>query len=221
VRASFRATVLASGLGLLLVLAGAAAAANGGFSPVAPRTPNGERINDAYWYIFGFAAFVFVVVEVALVVFVVRFRSRGRGREVEGPQIRGNTNLELAWTAGPVLILAAIAAFVFYKLPGIKNVPPASAGSTQLRVKVEAHQFYWQFDYPGGAISIDRLVVPQNEVVRLDVVSPTSRTAGGSRRSAARSTRSRAGRTTPGSRSHGSGRTRASARSSAACCTPG
>jgi cytochrome c oxidase subunit 2 len=172
VRASFRATVLASGLGLLLVLAGAAAAANGGFSPVAPRTPNGERINDAYWYIFGFAAFVFVVVEVALVVFVVRFRSRGRGREVEGPQIRGNTNLELAWTAGPVLILAAIAAFVFYKLPGIKNVPPASAGSTQLRVKVEAHQFYWQFDYPGGAISIDRLVVPQNEVVRLDVVSP-------------------------------------------------
>jgi len=172
VRPRFRATVFASALGLLLFVAGTASAANGGFSPVAPQTPNGHRINDAYWFIFGFAAFVFVLVEAALVLFVVRFRSRGRGREVEGPQIRGNTNLELAWTAGPVLILAAIAAFVFYKLPGIKNTPSASAGSTQLHVTVEAHQFYWQFDYPGGAISIDKLVVPQSEVVRLDVVSP-------------------------------------------------
>ena len=156
-----RATVLASGLGFLLLIAGAAAAADGGFSPVTPRTPNGNRINDAYWYIFGFAAFVFVV----------RFRSRGRGREIEGSQIRGNTNLELAWTAGPVLILAAIAAFVFYKLPGIKNTPPAKAGTSQLEVKVEGHQFYWQFDYPGGAVSIDRMVVPVNQVVKLTVVS--------------------------------------------------
>jgi cytochrome c oxidase subunit II len=171
VRPKSRAAVLAAALGLFLVTAGAAFA-NAGFSPVPPRSENASRITDAYWLIFGFAAFVFVLVEVALVVFVVRFRSRGRSREVEGPQIRGNTNLELAWTAGPVLILAAIAAFVFYKLPGIKNVPPASAGSGQIRVKVEAHQFYWQFDYPGGAISIDRLVVPVNGVVRLDVVSP-------------------------------------------------
>jgi cytochrome c oxidase subunit 2 len=172
VRPSLRATVLVAALGLLLLSAGIASAGNGGISPVAPRTPNAGRINDAYWFIFGFAAFIFVLVEAVLVVFVVRFRSRGRAREVEGPQIRGNTNLELAWTVGPVLILAAIAAFIFYKLPGIKNVPPASAGSSQVRVKVEAHQFYWQFDYPGGAISIDRLVVPVNEVVRLDVVSP-------------------------------------------------
>jgi cytochrome c oxidase subunit II len=172
VRPRSRAAAFLVALGILLLLASAAAAADGGFGPPTPRTPNASRINDAYWYIFGFAAFIFVLVEVALVVFVVRFRSRGRSRDVEGPQIRGNTNLEVAWTVGPVLILAAIAAFIFYKLPGIKNVPPASAGSAQIRVKVEAHQFYWQFDYPGGAISIDRLVVPVNQVVRLDVVSP-------------------------------------------------
>jgi cytochrome c oxidase subunit 2 len=172
VRPRFRAVVATSALGLSLLASATASAANGGFSPVEPRSENASRITDAYWLIFGFAAFVFVLVEVALVVFIVRFRSRGRGREIEGPQIRGNTNLELAWTAGPVLILAAIAAFVFYKLPGIKNVPPASAGARQILVRVEAHQFYWQFDYPGGAISIDRLVVPVNEVVRLDVTSP-------------------------------------------------
>jgi cytochrome c oxidase subunit II len=171
VRPKLRITLLAA-LALALFAAGGAAAASGGFEPVAPRSPNASGIRDVYWAVFGVAAFVFVLVEVTLVVFVLRFRSRGRSRDVEGPQIRGNTSLELAWTAGPVLLLAAIAAFVFYKLPGIKNVPAATAGSSQIEVKIEAHQFYWQFDYPGGAISIDRLVAPVNQVMRLTVVSP-------------------------------------------------
>ena len=37
--------------------------------------------------------------------------------------MHGNTNLELAWTVAPVLVLVAIGAFVFYKLPGIQDVP--------------------------------------------------------------------------------------------------
>jgi cytochrome c oxidase subunit 2 len=165
-----RRAVVAACLLLALLLTGAAAAANGGFTPPAPRSPNASRITDAYYLILGLTAAVFVLVEGALIVFVLRFRSRGRARSVEGPQIRGNTNLELAWTLTPVLILAAIAAFVFYKLPGIKNTPPASA-ATSLHVTVEAHQFYWQFDYPGGRVSINRLVVPQSRIVTLDVVS--------------------------------------------------
>jgi cytochrome c oxidase subunit 2 len=169
VRPKLRAVLFAAAL-LALALAGTAAAANGGFTPVAPHSPNAHRINSSYYFILGFTAFVFVLVEALLIVFVVRFRSRGRARTVEGPQIHGNTNIELAWTVAPVLILAAIAAFVLYEIPGIKNVPSASAGNS-LRVKVEAHQFYWQFDYPEGEVSINRLVVPAGTVVRLDVVS--------------------------------------------------
>jgi cytochrome c oxidase subunit 2 len=151
-----------------LVYAGVAYAGNGGFAPPTPESPNAQRITDAYWLIFGLTAGIFVIVEGALVVFVLRFRSRGRRREVEGPQIRGNTQLEIAWTVVPVLILAGIAAFVLYKLPGIKNVPNAQAGGP-LAITVEGHQFYWQYDYPGGQISIDRLVVPVGQVVTLKV----------------------------------------------------
>jgi cytochrome c oxidase subunit 2 len=102
---------------------------------------------------------------------VIRYRRRGRPREAEGPQIHGSTRLELMWTAVPVLILAVIAAFVFYKLPGIKDVPAARAGES-MTVKIRAQQFYWQFEYPDGQISIDRMVVPVDEVVRLEVTSP-------------------------------------------------
>jgi cytochrome c oxidase subunit 2 len=158
-------------LSAALVLAAAAAAGNGGFAPAPPASPNASRISDAYWLIFGFAAAVFVLVEGALVWFAIQYRRRGRPRDAEGPQIHGSTRLELMWTAGPVVILAAIAAFVFYKLPGIKDVPAARAGES-MTVKVRAEQFYWQFEYPEGQISIDRMVVPVGEVVRLEVTTP-------------------------------------------------
>jgi len=162
---------LPAALSIALALAAAAAAGNGGFAPAPPVSPNASRISDAYWLVFGFAAAVFVLVEGTLVWFVIRYRRRGRPRDAEGPQIHGSTRLELLWTAGPVLILAVIAAFVFYKLPGIKDVPAARAGQS-LTVRVEAHQFYWEFAYPNGQISIDRMVVPAGHVVRLDVTTP-------------------------------------------------
>lgn len=155
-----------------LVYATGALADGGGFSPVKPASPNADRISTTYWFIFWFAAAIFLLVEIALVVFIVRFRSRGRSRDVEGPQIRGHVRLELLWTAVPVLMLAAIAVFVFYKLPGIKDVPAAGATGSQLSVHVEGRQFYWQFTYPNGVVAIDRLRVPVGRPVRLEVTAP-------------------------------------------------
>jgi cytochrome c oxidase subunit 2 len=152
----------------VLATAGGAAAANGGFTPESAHSPNAARISTAYYLILGFTAFIFLLVETLLVVFVWKYRSRGRGREVEGAQVHGHTRLELIWTAGPVVILAVIASFVFYKLPGIANAP---AATNPVRVTVEGHQFYWQFDYPNGARSINELHVPVGQVVDLRVVS--------------------------------------------------
>ena len=113
--------------GAALVVVGAAAAGNGGFAPPTPESPNAGRINDSYKLIALFTGIILILVEAALITFVVRYRRRGRPRHAEGPQVRGHTRLELIWTAIPVLILAGIGAFVFYKLPGIKDVPKAGA----------------------------------------------------------------------------------------------
>lgn len=157
-------------VGGALVVAGAALASNGGVSPVSPNSPNAGRISDAYWLILALTGAVFLIVEGTLITFVVRYRGRGRPRSVEGPQVHGATKLELLWTAGPVLILAAIAAFVFYKLPGIKSAPPASAAA-RMTITVEAHQFYWRFIYPDGRESINVLRVPVDRVVVMNVKS--------------------------------------------------
>jgi len=141
-------------IGAALVLAGAAFAGNGGIAPPA-ETPQAGRIQDLYWVLLAITGVIFVIVEGALILFIVRFRNAGRPRDAEGPQIRGHTRLELVWTAIPVLILAGIIAFVFYKLPGIDDVPEATAQGSKVQIQVEGRQFYWSYVYPNGAVSID------------------------------------------------------------------
>ena len=167
-----RLLVLAGLLIAGLALSGVAFADNGGFAPAGPDSPNGDRIETVYWFVMGFAVFIFLVVEVALVFFIVKYRRGRRARDAEGPQIRGHLNLELAWTAVPVLILIAIAVFTFYELPGIKDVPAAGAAGSELRMNVEGKQFYWQITYPNGVIAIDTMRAPVNRPVRVEVTAP-------------------------------------------------
>jgi len=153
---------------LALGFAAVAAAGNGGLAPQPAADPNESGILSVYWLILAITGAIFVLVEAALLLFVFRYRSAGRPREIEGPQVIGHTNLEIAWTVAPVLILAAIAAFVFAKVSGIKNAPAAANAET---IRIEGHQFYWQFDYPNGAISVDRLKVPFNRKIELEISS--------------------------------------------------
>jgi cytochrome c oxidase subunit 2 len=158
---------------LAVALASASAAvADNGLAPVTPESPNANAIRQTYWLILIVTGVIFVLVEGALIVFVVRFRGRGRARGQDGAQIHGATKLETACTVLPVLILAGIASFVFVKLPTIKDVPDAKAAGGALRIKVEGHQFYWKFDYPGGQVAVQHMVVPLERVVELTVVSP-------------------------------------------------
>jgi cytochrome c oxidase subunit 2 len=157
-----------------LALAAPAFAGNGGFAPVEPRSPNADAISETYWVILVFTGFIFVLVEGALILFVIRYRRRGRSIELEGPQVRGHHRLEIAWTVAPVIILAAIGSFVFYKLPTIDDVPSARAsGERRLDIRVEGRQFYFNYHYPNGVIAVDRLRVPVNRVVKLELVGPT------------------------------------------------
>jgi cytochrome c oxidase subunit II len=148
-------------------------AGNGGLAPPSPASPNAANIRDIYWLILGVSVAIFVLVGGALLLFVIRYRSRGRPREVEGPQIRGHTNLELAWTVGPVVILAIIAGFVFWKVSDINATSGLSSGEAAGRdtTTIDGHQFYWEFVYPNGAVSVDHLRLPLDRTTRLKVVS--------------------------------------------------
>jgi cytochrome c oxidase subunit II len=166
-----RALVLLLVCAASLAFVAVAFAGNGGFAPETPSSPPAGRINDSYKLIGLLTGIIFVLVEGSLLWFVFRYRRRNRPRTAEGPQVHGATRLELIWTAIPLLIVAGITAFVLYKLPGIRDVPAAKAEGGPLAVRIDAHQFYWQFTYPNGAISINELHVPAHRVVRVNIYS--------------------------------------------------
>jgi cytochrome c oxidase subunit II len=157
-----------------LALAAPAFADNAGLTPVEPESPNAEAITQTYYLLLIVTGLVFVAAEGALLVFVVRYRRRRRAVDAEGPQIHGNTRLEVLWTVIPVFLVAIIVAFVFYKLPDVSDVSRAAnepANEPNLKIDVRGHQFYWEYGYPDGSVLYDTMVVPVGRTVELDVTS--------------------------------------------------
>jgi cytochrome c oxidase subunit II len=168
------ASIAAVALGAL-AYAAPALADNAGLTPVDPKSPNAEAINDTYYLLLGVTGVVFFAVEIALVVFLIRYRRRNRPIDAEGPQIHGNTRLEVMWTIVPVFLVAIVVGFVFYKLPEVTDVTRAAItppDDPNLVIDVEGRRFYWEFRYPDGRVTYDTMVVPVDQTVELNVSAP-------------------------------------------------
>jgi cytochrome c oxidase subunit II len=144
----------------------------GQFAPVTPESSNAEGIRQSYLFVSIFTFAIFLLVEGLLIAFIYRYRRQKRPRFEDGAQVHGATRLELAWTAFPVIVLFFIGAFVFIELPGIKDVPEATAGEEQLEIEVTGRQFYWQYEYPNGVVAIDHMRAPAGVPVSLQVTAP-------------------------------------------------
>lgn len=169
-----RAVVVLLGLFALVVLVSPLTfgiAGVPGASPPDAVTGSGDTINRLYWVVYALSAGVFILVELTLIVFIFRFRGRrpGAPEGAEGPQIYGNTRIEVIWTAIPALLLVALLVFTLTQVPKVEAKP--ADGDEPVTVNVIAHQFYWQYEYENGALSFDELVIPVDTKVTLEMTS--------------------------------------------------
>lgn len=168
-RAGSLATVLGfAGLTLLL------GACDVGLSPIFPQpvSPNGQGIYNTYIGISIVAIIVFLGYEAALLWVVVRYR---RSRQPAGyvpPQTHGHNGVEIVWTAIPLVIVLAIAAYSFAELQ--KDFNPIT--NQQMTVIISGHQFGWNYDYGNGVVvhqegtlngDVTPFVVPTHTLVKL------------------------------------------------------
>ncbi len=152
-------------LGLVaLAVVAVACAPNASQSALEPAGPYAQKSFDLFVPVFWVAVGIFVIVEGLLLLFVIRYRHRKNQTARIPAQIHGNTRLEIAWTILPTLILAGVA------VPTIATIWDLAAKPTGdvLEVNVLAHQWWWEFDYPGQDIlTANELHIPTGRPVYL------------------------------------------------------
>lgn len=142
---------------LLLVLAACA-----GDAPQDALVPEGEfarRADSLFKSVFWITVVpIFVIVEGMLLFAVLKFRQKS---DEDAPvQVHGNTRLEVVWTIIPAVILAVVA------VPTVRTIFDFAArpSGDVLEVEVVAHQWWWEYRYPGLGDSPLEPLVTANEL---------------------------------------------------------
>jgi cytochrome c oxidase subunit 2 len=146
---------------VLVALAASRALAEGPQSTPSIFAPASTPANDIYnlsLFALSITGAIFVVVGGLLAYVVIRFRARS-GDDLEEPaQIYGSTQVELAWTVIPVLIVVVLFLTTARLIFAIQDAPKPKAA---LSVTVVGHQFWWEYRYPQqGIIAANELHVP-------------------------------------------------------------
>lgn len=141
---------------------------------MAPHSPGTDQIDTLLWIGFAAAAILMVAVVAALLFVVRRFRSE---RGAEPRQLLGGRRLQ--FQVGALLTVFAALLFVLgvvftdnaREKPTTGDAGLASAKSEPLKIKATGQQWLWRYDYPNGAFSYYKLVVPVDTAVELEILS--------------------------------------------------
>jgi len=125
---------------------------------LAPESTPAQEIYGLSLFVLLITGAIFVVVAGLLGYVIIRFRARETDEAHEPAQIYGSTQVELAWTVIPVLIVVVLFLTTARIIFAIQDAPkPTSA----LDVTVIGHQFWWEFRYPKlGIVTANELHIP-------------------------------------------------------------
>jgi cytochrome c oxidase subunit 2 len=112
-------------------------------------------------FVLSVTAAIFVVVFSLLAYSVVKFRTRSTDDGREPAQVYGSTQVELAWTVIPVLIVVVLFLTTARVIGSVQDAPQPD---TAIQVTVIGHQFWWEYRYPGlHVVTANELHVPVSD----------------------------------------------------------
>src|SRR6201995_207892 len=127
-------------------------------STLAPASTPAHQIFDLSVFVIAITGGIFLVVGGLLAIALYRFRGRKNDPTGEPAQIYGSTQIELAWTVIPILIVVVLFLTTARIIFAIQDAPKPK---TALDVTVIGHQFWWEFRYPKyGVVTANELHIP-------------------------------------------------------------
>jgi cytochrome c oxidase subunit II len=125
------------------------------------RSTPADSIRHLSHFVLGVTGVIFLVVFSLLTYAVVKFRSRAMDAQREPAQVYGSTQIELAWTIIPILIVVVLFLATARVIHAIQD---ASKPAEALQVTAIGHQFWWEFRYPAlGIVTANELHVPVSD----------------------------------------------------------
>jgi cytochrome c oxidase subunit 2 len=130
-----------------------------------PATELGAAIDNVFMISFWWTMVILAIVLIVLAYILVRFRSRPG---VAARKIYGNNLAEIAWTAGPAIIVVLIL------VPTVRTIFFTYREAPEDAMVVEAigHQWWWEFRYPElGITTANQLHLPVGRAVDIHLSS--------------------------------------------------
>jgi len=127
----------------------------------APASTPAKSIAHLSIFVLVITGIIFVVVFTLLVYSIIKFRGRAVDAGREPAQVYGSTQIELAWTIIPILIVVVLFLATARVIHAIQDAPqPPSA----IEVTAIGHQYWWEFRYPKlGVVTANELHIPVSD----------------------------------------------------------
>jgi cytochrome c oxidase subunit II len=127
----------------------------------APASTPAKSISDLSVFVLVITGIIFLVVFVLLVYSVVKFRERRTNSDSEPAQVYGSTQIELAWTIIPILIVVVLYLATARVIHAIQDAPEPPGA---IEVTAIGHQYWWEFRYPKfGIVTANELHIPVSD----------------------------------------------------------
>jgi cytochrome c oxidase subunit 2 len=151
-------------LGGILLAAGLCTASEGP-NPVPnifqPHSTPADSILHLSRFVLAITGLIFLVVATLLTYAVVKFRNKAGDAQREPAQVYGSTQIELAWTVIPILIVVVLFLATARVIHAIQDAPKPAAA---VEVTAIGHQFWWEFRYPAlGVVTANELHIPVSD----------------------------------------------------------
>jgi cytochrome c oxidase subunit II len=148
-------------LALLCSMATAAATDPSSTNVFAPHSTPARSILHLSIFVMIITGIIFAVVSTLLVYSLLKFRARSSSASSEPAQVYGSTQIELAWTVIPILIVVVLFMATARVVHAIQD---ASMPASAVEVTVIGHQFWWEYRYPQlGVVTANELHIPVSD----------------------------------------------------------
>jgi cytochrome c oxidase subunit 2 len=127
----------------------------------APASTPAKSIAHLSAFVLVITGIIFVVVFALLVYSIIKFRWRAVDANREPAQVYGSTQIELAWTIIPILIVVVLFLATARVIHAIQDTsqPPGA-----IEVTAIGHQYWWEFRYPKlGIVTANELHIPVSD----------------------------------------------------------